>query len=270
MPTIIGRFVKGFVIGVCMLVPGVSGGSMAIVMGVYNEMISAVSHLTDRFRVNTLILSQFLLGGLVGIFLMSKPMLKLISLWEFPVMYFFMGAILASILPLYKNVRVAKIKFKNIIVATIGLLIGLAMLYIPKEFFNIDSISTPYEFLLMLMAGIILAIALILPGISGSYVLLIFGLYSTTLQAIESLDFFFLSPIIIGVVVGTLLTTKTLDYLMNKHPQFIYMLIIGFVLGSVVQLFPGLPPESQLIYSLIGVIAGFAGVIVLSLLSKKL
>ncbi|MDR2771592.1 MAG: DUF368 domain-containing protein [Clostridiales Family XIII bacterium] len=239
----ITRIVKGFAIGASMLIPGVSGGTMAILLGVYDEMISALSNIRAQFRRNSLLLLQFLAGAGVGILLLSGPVLTALTLWTKPVMFFFTGAILAGIPPIYRKLRVARIKPKNVLVAAVGAGVAIATEYLPSGLFTPAAGGgfDPLACALLFAAGFVIAIALILPGISGSYVLLMFGMYDLTLTAVRDVNLPYLLPLAAGGLVGVFSTAGVLDNLMRKHPQFIYMLIIGFMLGSVVQVFPGLP-----------------------------
>ena len=99
---------------------------------------------------------------------------------------------------------------------------------------------------MLILAGVVIAIALILPGISASYILLMLGMYDLTLIAIKEMNVFYLIPLIIGVLGGTFLTAGILEREMKRHPQFTYMLIIGFMLGSLVQVYPGIPVGTEI------------------------
>ena len=226
-----------------MLSPGVSGGTMAILLGVYDELISALGNIRAHFRRGGPLLLQFLVGAGAGILLLSGPVLTALTLWPKPVMFFFTGAILAGIPPIYRKVRVARIKPQNLLVAAVGAAVAIATEYLPSGLFNPapDGGFDPLACALLFVAGLVIAVALILPGISGSYVLLMFGMYDLTLTAVRNVNLPYLLPLAAGGVVGVFSAAGLLDKLMRKHPQFIYMLIIGFMLGSVAQVFPGLP-----------------------------
>ncbi|MDR2088398.1 MAG: DUF368 domain-containing protein [Clostridiales Family XIII bacterium] len=256
------RIAKGFAIGSSMLIPGVSGGTMAILLGVYDEMISALSHIRTRFASGGLLLLQFLAGAGLGILLLSGPLLTALELWPKPVMFFFTGAILAGIPPIYRKVRVARIKPQNILVAAIGAAVAVATEYLPSGLFSPAPGGgfDPIAVALLIAAGFVIAVALILPGISGSYVLLMFGMYDLTLAAIRDVNLPYLLPLAAGALVGALSTAGLLDRLMQKHPQFIYMLIIGFMLGSVVQVFPGVPAGAGIPVCAASFLAGFGAV----------
>ncbi|MEG2199952.1 MAG: DUF368 domain-containing protein, partial [Anaerovorax sp.] len=110
--------------------------------------------------------------------------------------------------------------------------------------------------LTLLVAGVAIAIALVLPGISASYLLLLLGIYDLTLQAISDFNVAYLAPIAIGVIVGTLLSAKLLEREMKRHPQFTYMLIIGFMLGSLMEVFPGIPTGMDILYCMVTFVIG--------------
>jgi putative membrane protein len=241
------RIVKGFMIGASMLVPGVSGGTMAIILGIYDELIHAVSTLSKNFRANAILLGTYTLAGILGILLFSRPLLAAITLWNKPMLFLFLGAIIGGIPPLYRKVKISKIKPVNILVALIGAFTGVSTTYLPEGLFQLSSNFNLFNFSMLILAGVVIAIALILPGISASYVLLMLGMYNLTLVAIKEFNLLYLVPLVIGVLGGTFLTAGILEREMKRHPQFTYMLIIGFMLGSLVQVFPGIPVSSEIL-----------------------
>lgn len=294
MITAIKRFIMGLVIGSSMLVPGVSGGCMAIILGVYDELIGAVSNIRKRFTRNVLLLINFLLGGLVGMVLLADPLLRLVNWQKVPCMYFFMGAIIACIPPLFKRavsgkhtvnsgfkldgvqispavvvLKTEKIKITNVIAGIVGAAIGISLQYVPEEIITASDTMSVMTVIALIIAGFIIAVALILPGISGSYILLIFGLYDVTLTAIKDLNLPFLIPFIIGALIGTFGTAKIIDNLMKRHPQFIFLLIIGFMLGSLYQVFPGLPTGIYIPISIGTFALGFVVILFLGLFGDK-
>lgn len=242
------RAIKGIVIGAVMLVPGVSGGTMAIILGIYDDLIHSLSTLRRKPKKKLAFLATFALAALLGIILFSNPMLTALNLWYYPMMFLFMGAILGSVPPLYRKVRVSRIKRVNVLVACLGAFIGIMTMYLPAGVFQLSTQFNLYYFLMLILAGLIVAVALVLPGISASYILLMLGMYDITLMAINELNLYYLIPLTIGLIGGTLLTAGILEKAMKRHPQFTYMLIIGFMLGSLVQIFPGLPTGSNLLH----------------------
>lgn len=255
------RAVKGFLIGASMLVPGASGGTMAIILGIYDELIHAVSTLRSNLKKNTFLLCTYVTAAILGIVLFSRPMLAAVTMWNKPMLFLFLGAILGSIPPLYRKVRISKIKPVNLFVALIGALIGISTRYLPEGLFQLESGFHPYYVSMLVFAGFVIAVALILPGISASYILLMMGMYDLTLIAIKELNLFYLIPLIAGILGGTFLTAGILEREMKRHPQFTYMLIIGFMLGSLVQVFPGVPGGREIIPCIITFLTGLAAIL---------
>ncbi|HHU16720.1 MAG: DUF368 domain-containing protein [Anaerovoracaceae bacterium] len=257
---IITRFIKGIVIGAVMLVPGASGGTMAIILGIYDDLIHSLSTLSRKPKKNIFFLGTFTLAALLGIILFSRPMLAAVTHWRNPMMFLFMGAILGSIPPLYRKVKVSSIKLINIVVACFGAFIGIMTMYLPADVFQLSMQFNLYSISMLILSGVIIAVALVLPGISASYILLMLGMYNVTLMAIKDLNMYYLLPLTAGVLGGTLLTAGILEKAMKRHPQFTYMLIIGFMLGSLVQIFPGIPSEKEILYCVITFFIGFAAI----------
>jgi putative membrane protein len=253
----ISRLAKGFIIGASMLVPGVSGGTMAILLGVYDELISAVSSLRKSFRANCGLILQFAAGGAAGMVLLSGPVLAALETWTKPVLFFFMGAIVAGIPPIYRKVRVSRVKARNILVAALGAAIAVAARYLPAGLYTPDSGFSASGAAMLLAAGFIIAIALILPGISGSYVLLMLGMYDLTLSAFHHVELAYVVPLGIGILGGIFSAAKLIDRQMRQHPQFTYMLIIGFMIGSVAEVFPGMPDGREIVVCALTAAAGF-------------
>ena len=257
-------FLKALWIGGTMTVPGVSGGTMAILVGIYDRLIGAVSALipgksrdgaegvggtkekicwTDYRRTalqSILFLVAFLLGAGLGILLFAK----LISgLLEQPVAgsyvrFFFLGAVAGGIPLILASSKVKKFSAWLIFLPIIGAGLVYGLTFLPEEMFSLEAAGGIGAFLLKLVGGIILAIALVLPGVSASQMLYTLGIYEELLSCISDFKIVPLIPLGIGTVLGILLITKTLDMLMTKYPKQTFLIIFGFILGSLPELFP--------------------------------
>lgn len=259
---------KGLVIGGTMLVPGASGGSMAIVLGIYDKLISAVSLFMEDKKRNFLFLSTFSMGGLLGMYLLATPILKLIQLYEKPTLYFFIGVVLGGIPAVFKRVEIKRIAWQVPVFITIGIGMVLSFSFIPKGVFESGREVGPTMFLWLSLCGFIVAIALILPGISASYMLLVMGLYTETMTSVNKLDIPFLLPLIVGLIAGILIMTKALDKMMKTFPRDTYLIILGFLLGSIREIFPGIPEGMNILYCSLSLALGF-GLISLMYLGKR-
>ena len=255
---------KSVVIGVTMIVHGVSGGSMAMILGVYDQLISSVSSFMKHKRESAIFLLTFAAGGLAGMFLFSKPILYLIERFPMPMLYFFMGAVAGGIPLIFKKANIKKFSVRGLIYIILGIVMVVAVSYIPMGGESSSMGAGMQSFVMLAAAGFIAAVALVLPGISVSYLLLVLGLYDETMRAISQLYMPFLIPLGIGLILGIILTTKILEMAMTNYPQPTYLIILGFVLGSVREIYPGVPTGIQIPICIVSICAGFAAIIFIS------
>lgn len=266
---IISYIAKGLGVGASMLIPGVSGGTMAIILNIYDDLITAVSTFFKSKRKNLIILGSFALGGAVGMFLFSKAILYVTQTYRMPMMFLFLGAIIGSIPMLYKKASIKRFSAMQLLYPAIGFLLVFLLTFIPSGLFEIKLENGILNALLMIVAGVICAIALVLPGISVSYMLLMVGLYEPTMKAAETMDIAFLLPLLLGGIVGVFATAKILGKAMSKHSQATYLIILGFLLGSIFDVFPGVPNGIDWLICIITFAIGFGAIYFLSRVAKE-
>jgi len=246
----------GLIIGVSMLIPGVSGGTTALICGIYYKLIVAVDSFFEQPKENLKLLLSVATGGVIGILAFSKIILVTYNTYKIPMLYLFIGAVLGSVPLLIKSAGVKKINLKTFIYPLLGIIIVILLELVPKDLFviNADGIL---EYFILFFVGIILATALVLPGISFTYMLLILGLYEQTLSAIENFNITFLFSMGTGVILGIFLTAKVIRIILREYPKQTYLVIIGFVIASLRDVFPGIPTGSELIVSIILLFVSF-------------
>jgi putative membrane protein len=252
------NFLKGMFITLCTLVPGASGGTVAIILGVYDDIIHSCSSFFKDIKKHTLYLLPIGLGGLAGLVIFTPLLKEAIENNPYIMKFLFIGIILGGIPILFKKVTASgNVKPLDIVLLLFGFVIVFLM---PADSAATSAMTTSKDFMslvFLFIAGFIFAIALILPGISGTFLLLIFGLYETFLSAIDTRDVLFLAPLGLGLLVGTFATTKAIERLLQQFPRQTYFLIIGFVVGSLKPVFPGVPEGSTLVISIFSCIVGF-------------
>ena len=240
---------KGMWIGGTMTVPGVSGGSMAMIMGVYDRLISSISSFFKEPAGSMAFLFKFVLGAGTGMVLFSRFISYLLTTRaDVPLRFFFLGAVAYPV---------------------IGILGVVLLALIPSGLFTPDGSFGPAALLLQLAGGFIIAVGLVLPGISVSQMLYMLGIYETIIGNISSFHILPLIPLGAGVLGGIFLTTKVLERLMSRHPQPTYLIILGFMFGSLPELFPGIPTGADLAAALIAGAAGFAALYVMSMKEQR-
>lgn len=257
---------KGLLIGASMLVPGVSGGTMAIVLGIYDELIRSVNNIFKDFKKSFFFLFKFCIGAGIGFILFARMISTALDKYERPVMYLFIGAILGGIPLLIKQSEIKKNNIKQIIFGAIAGLLGLGLVLaleqLPESSFVFDANITPKLLIMQIITGFIIAIALVLPGISTSHMLLVLGMYPAFLSALENplKNILFLGFLGVSVIIGVFIITRPLEFAMKKYPQLTYCGIIGFVAGSVITVFPDFPTGIEIIVCVITLVLGYLAV----------
>lgn len=261
---------KGFFIGGTMMVPGVSGGSMAMILGIYNRLIESIATFRKDPAKNAVFLIKFCIGAVLGIALFSRFVITpLLEIFPLQVSYFFLGAVAGGVPMIYKTAGVKKFTLNAIIYPVIGIIMVLLISLIPEGIFTPGETITIGSILLQIVGGIIVAIGLILPGVSVSQLLLMLGLYSSILSAVNSFKLLPFIPMGIGVLVGCLISAKLMDSAMKKHPEPTYLIVFGFLLGSLTELFPGLPKGVNIPICILTFALGFCFIYFLQKLESK-
>ena len=235
---------KGIAMGAADVVPGVSGGTIAFISGIYEELLGSVSSVNfslfktlqkQGFKAAWKQLNgNFLVALLSGIFISIVSLSKIIKwlLENEPILLwsFFFGLVLASVFYIGKQIENWNIKIG--ILGLIGVVFGYMITILPST--NTSNIS--YVFLIL--SGAIASCAMILPGISGSYILLLIGIYPVVMTAITERNVTILSAIAIGVVIGLLSFSKLLKWLFANYKQEMLVVLTGIMLGSLNKVWP--------------------------------
>lgn len=248
---------KGLWIGGTMTVPGISGGSMAMILGIYDRLITAINHAVRLDKKSILYLMEFVAGSVVGLVLFSKSLLHLLEKYPMPMQYFFLGCVVGGAPMIFRTAQVKKFNWKTIAYPLIGILCVYLISLLPSGLFSAEANQGIGGIAIQLLGGLVIAIALVLPGISVSQMLLMLGLYEEVMTAISTLHILPILPLGIGVLIGVLLTAKGMEQAMEKIPEFTYLAVFGFIIGSIPELFPGVPYGWNIPLCLLMAAAGF-------------
>lgn len=252
------NFLKGMAVGIATLVPGVSGGTMAIILGIYDDLIHAIGSFFKNSKKHMLFLFEVGIGAILGILFFSRLLENALIKYPYIMRFLFMGMIIGGLPMIYHKSRASgKRDIFDYIFLIAGFVIVLLMSFEPAAISAMVLSPGILNMLFLFAGGMVIAVALILPGISASFMLLVLGLYGVTLNAINTFNVPFLIPIMLGLVAGTLGTTRVIEKMLTRYPGKTYMLILGFVLGSLLSVFPGIPSDNQLMPSLLVLITGF-------------
>lgn len=258
--------IKGFIVGALMLVPGVSGGTMCMIFNLYDRLISSVSSFFKHMKKSILFLLQFMVGAGAAFLLLSKLMTGINSHFPLQMAFFVIGAIIAGIPVIYKEAKTSRFGPKSVLYLVIGLAIVFGLSLVPKNLFTVETMNISTIFI-QLLAGVLGALALVLPGISFSSMLYMMGVYNFIYGSIGNGNFVVLIPFAIGMVLGVLLLTRFLEIAMKKYPHPTYMIILGFVLGSIADIVREMPHAPTGLTIPICVVCAVIGFILIRLLS---
>lgn len=241
--------IKGFIMGIANIIPGVSGGTLALTLGIYEQFIGAISHFFERFKENIRFLIPIFIGMGLAIISMSNVISISFEKYPIPTTLFFMGLVLGGIPMLTGFVKDKKerkeISSYMIAALTFALVIVLAF---SEQLFggglgdvNLGNISA-VGYVLLFIVGVVAAATMVIPGVSGSLVLMLLGYYIPIVNTIKDLTKFnnIFSNILIlgffgiGVLVGIVLISKLIEYLLKKYEAKTYFGVLGFVLSSII------------------------------------
>ena len=232
-------FFKGVFMGIADAMPGVSGGTIALLVGIYEELIKSISELNISLfselkkngfnsfwkKLNGNFLLVLSLG--IGISLISFVKISANLLENFPlyIWSFFLGLIFATIYVIYKMINHWSVV--SLFFLVISILFSLFL-----SSFSIYE-TTEISLLFILFSGIIASSAMILPGISGSLILVILGVYAYLIKSIDNLEFIVIFTFILGAIIGLLGFSRILKYLFNNQRDVTYTFMLGLVIGSI-------------------------------------
>ena len=257
-------FFKGAVMGIANVIPGVSGGTLAVIMGIYDKFISAISNILKDFIKNLLFLLPIVLGMGASIIISSKVIGNALEAIPLATALFFEGLIIGGMPILYKKIKGHEKKPLNIVV----LLIVFALLLVYTFAFggiNNEVVIVEFnfiEYLKLFLVGVVGAATMIIPGISGSMTLMVLGYYNLVItDAVGNITNFdllsrnlnILIPFGLGCVIGIVVIAKIIEYLLKKFEIKTYFAIFGFVFASmIIVICQNIPQEFRIWELLLG------------------
>ena len=288
--------IAGVVFGLANVIPGVSGGTMAVVFGVYERIIDLIANLRKKWKQELPFICVFGAGAVLGILGFGKIMKWVLAHYPTEANAFFIGIILGSI-PMLVKLAVGQPEnaprrrlgwnagswyagLENILpmLITFAIMVPMALagdsdsakeaakaeaeLMGSAQGFNLGNT------LLYILYGAIAVSTMIIPGISGSFVMLLLGFYSTIIGAVADLNLWILLPFALGCVLGVIFVTKLIKWVLNRFAVPAYSAILGFVLGSVLCIFPGWS-EMLRVAPLLMVVLGIAAILLCNKISPE-
>ena len=278
----IKNILKGMVIGIANVIPGVSGGTMMVAMGIYDKLIHCITHLFSELKKNIIFLAPIAVGMALAIVGSSFTIEKMFEVFPFQTCLLFVGLVVGGLPAMWKNVKGKPIRLGHMItcVLFLALVVGMALLG------ETEGNATELTFSLvnavkLFFVGVIAAATMVIPGVSGSMVLLLIGYYNPILSAINafiragvSMDIpgimagvGVLAPFGIGMVIGIFAIAKLIEIIFEKFPLYAYWGIIGLILASP---FGILAMGSFGTITIISILTGIAALVIGCVIAMKL
>lgn len=236
---------KGFILGIANIIPGVSGGTLAMTMGIYEDIIKSISSILKTPKKSLKLLLYLGIGAALSILILSKLLNYTLTNYAFATTLFFIGLIVGGFPLLLKKAKGHKVSLGYLLsfLSTTSLVIILRLLQRTENTVSLNNISL-FTMIILLLVGMLAASTMVIPGVSGSFVLMLIGFYKPILNTISNITKFnllghnllILVPFGIGVLLGIVITAKVIEYLLKKYEIYTYYGIYGFILASILVL----------------------------------
>ncbi len=240
---------KGFIIGIAFIIPGVSGGTLAIYLGIYDKLLHSIGNVFKEFKKSITFLIPVFLGIAISIVALAKVLGYFIEKNSFITLCFFIGLIIGGIPHLYKEVAHKKVGVSSIVSFVIAFAM-VVFLMVFKLQYNHAGISSfemnVMNILLLVLLGMVASTTMIIPGISGSALLMVLGFYTAIVTNVVGniLDFsnlayhlYVIIPFGIGAAIGIIVFSRVIEFSLRKYKNQTYYAIIGFILASIIVIF---------------------------------
>lgn len=229
--------IKGFLIGATDAIPGVSGSTTALILKIYDKLIHSLKELTSNIfkpkHWNIDFLLPLVIGILIALLTMSRVIPIAMNEYTNATFSFFFGLIIMAAFTLTPQIKSSKRKEKKKILETLFfLMIGLLLAF---WITGIEEIQTNHSYFMLFFSGIVAICAMLLPGISGSFVLLILGQYEFVFESLSMIlqRFWYLIALGLGILLGIRIFPSVIDYLLNKNKQGTMTFLVGLMIGSL-------------------------------------
>lgn len=241
------NILKGIIIGIANIIPGVSGGTMAVSMGIYDKLIHCISHFFSELKKNILFLAPLAVGMVIAIIACAFGMEYLFDTFPVQTNFMFIGLILGSLPAIYGKVSNESVKTGHIISAVVFFLVVVGMAMLNGSSGHTTTIDKSFmQVIILFLIGVIAAATMVIPGVSGSMMLLLLGYYNVILESIKEFavavvhwnisaigeNLFILVPFGIGVIAGAVVISKIIEIVFRKFPLYAYWSIIGLLIAS--------------------------------------
>lgn len=247
------RMIMGILLGAGAILPGISSGVLCVIFGIYDKLVDSILGFFNDIKKNLTFLFPILFGVGIGVIIFGNVLKKLFYEHPIPTQFAFIGLILGCVPNLFKIANSKKgFRLHYLLYTGISFIITLLLLMLESNWISSNTnTNTSLSSLFLVLSGFIMSAGVIIPGVSSTVLLMILGTYETYLNAVSMVDLSILVPMGIGLIFGGLVFLKLTQYVMHHYFAQTYYTIIGFVLGSLLVLYPGFEISFTGIISLI-------------------
>lgn len=234
------KFAMGALIGAAMIIPGVSGGTIAVLLKIYDKLIGALSDLRKDFKNSFFFLLPIVLGAVAGVAALYFPLKYAIAYAPMPTILLFAGLMVGSFPKLFKDTAKNGFKPYDAVAIVVPLAFVLGICFIPSlGQANLGADMPVWGYFVLILIGAVASCALVVPGVSGSLLLLVFGYYEPILNTVSALLTSFGHSLLVlalfaaGLIIGFFSIAKLMKFLLKRFPRVTGWAILGFVFGSI-------------------------------------
>lgn len=259
---------RGVVIGIANIIPGVSGGTMAVAMGIYDKLIYALTHIFSEFKKSMKLILPILVGAAIALIGVARILGKMFEVIPVQTNFLFIGLIVGGLPFILRKVKGQKVSAGNIIafVLFFALVVGMAALG-EREGGAVALTVTPVSMVKMFFVGVIASATMVIPGVSGSMILMLMGYYTPILEninlfvnAVIAFDMpailngvGIFAPLGIGIIIGIFAIAKLIEIVFAKWPLLAYYAIIGLIVASPISI---ILMSDLSLYNIISILTG--------------
>ena len=229
------RLLKGILVGIGAIVPGLSGGALAVVFGLYEPLMRFLANLKENFFRNVFFFLPVGIGGILGVLAFSAVVDFAFTYYAAEFTWLFIGFISGTFPSLYKTSGEKGRKAQHWLVL-VAMAAGTLLLMRWME--TISSVTLPPNFMNWILSGVLFGLGTVVPGMSPSNFLIYLGLYQPMASGIRHLDFGVILPLALGVILCVFAFAKLVSWLFKKYFTFMYHFILGIVVGSTLAIIP--------------------------------
>ncbi len=276
--------IKGFIMGIANIIPGVSGGTLALILGIYEDFIGAISHFFSNLKKNICFLIPIAIGMLLAIASLSRVIDYSYKHFPIPTSLFFVGLVLGGIPMLVGKVRGKKEVKQASSYVIFALTFLLVMVMACSDFIFGEGLKVSFtnmglvQYLLLFIVGVVAAATMVIPGVSGSLVLMLLGYYYPVLTVIKECtklqnlgsNIIILGVFGVGVLLGIVLISKLIEFLFQKYETKTYFGVLGFIVASVLAIPISTLLSIKVTFSVIQILIGIVFLVIGSIISYKL